>query len=181
MEILTVSQTYVLDRAAIKSGISRRALMEAAGQAVADAIMARWEKRSVMILAGPGNNGGDGFVAARALKAAGWPVSVYLLGDKVALKADAAANARRWHHKIHTLEDAVERLSSQDDDVQDLLVVDALFGSGLSKPLAGAARTLVEKLAAARAHGVCPPVVAVDMPSGVDGDTGRIVEVAFHA
>ena len=175
MDILTIKEMYGADRTAVSAGVKSLDLMEAAGTALAEAIKARWEPREVMVLAGPGNNGGDGFVAARRLKAAKWPVTVYLMGEKAALKGDAAANARRWRSKVRTLDDAVERLANKESDhsaADSLLVIDALFGAGLSKALSGAPKILAEMLNLDRDTGEAPPVVAADIPSGLAGDTG---------
>ena len=181
MDILNVSQSYEADREAGRAGGSGLSLMEAAGAALAHAIEVRWEKRPVLVLAGPGNNGGDGFVVARLLKKAGWPVTVCLMGAKAALKGDAATNAKRWRPKVQTLDSALDTLAAL-DDAQSLLVVDALFGAGLSKPLSGAAKSLAEILNIRRDDGCAPAVVSVDMPSGVHGDTGYMAPgVAFCA
>lgn len=174
MTVLSVSQSYKADQSAADAGIAGVALMEAAGTAIVNAVQARWSKRPVVVLAGPGNNGGDGFVAARLLKAAKWPVTVYLLGDKANLKGDAALNAKRWRAKVFPLEQALERLV---DAPSDVLVIDALFGAGLSKPLGGAAKNIAEVLDLQAI-----PVVSVDIPSGVDGDTGQKRKgIAFQA
>lgn len=183
MHILSIKQMTDADHEAVRQGVSGVDLMEAAGHAVAKAIQDRWDVRPVMVLAGPGNNGGDGFVVARLLKAAKWPVTVYLLGDKAALTGDAAANVKRWRAKVEPLDIAVERLVGGEVDASpEVLVVDALFGAGLSKPLDGAAKTLAEILGLARAEGRGVPVVAIDMPSGLSGDTGRTLKgVSFQA
>lgn len=183
MHILTIKQMTEADQEAIRQGVSGGALMEAAGHAVATAIQERWDVRPVMVLAGPGNNGGDGFVVARLLKAAKWPVTVYFFGDKAGLTGDAAVNAKRWRAKVEPLDAAVERLIG-DDAVSppNVLIVDALFGAGLSKPLDGAVKTLAEILGLARSEGRVPPVVAVDMPSGLSGDSGHALKgVTFQA
>ena len=181
MDILNVNQSYEADREAARAGILGLTLVEAAGAAIAHAIEVRWEKRPVLVLAGPGNNGGDGFVVARLLKKAGWPVTVCLMGAKAALKGDAATNAKRWRSKVQTLDSALDTLAAL-DDAQSLLVVDALFGAGLSKPLSGAAKSLAEILNIRRDEGRAPAVVSVDMPSGVNGDTGATAPgVAFCA
>ena len=88
--LLTVAESYAADKAAADAGIAGERLMEAAGGAVADAIIERWSPRPVAVLCGPGNNGGDGFVVARQLVAAGWPVTLSLLGRIEALKCDAS-------------------------------------------------------------------------------------------
>lgn len=191
MEILSVAEMYAADRTAMENGVAGVDLMDAAGKAVADAIRERWRKRSVLVLAGPGNNGGDGFVAARYLKQAKWPVTIYLMGEKSALKGDAAHHAKRWRNKVQPLEAALEVLAGQDEGA-DLLVIDALFGAGLSRPLDGTVKLLAELLSVSQAQHPdrAPLVVAVDVPSGLGGDTGRTMDaksgrqgggVCFHA
>jgi NAD(P)H-hydrate epimerase len=142
--------------------------MEAAGGAVADQVMRHWSPRRLLVLCGPGNNGGDGLVAARHLAAAGWPVRVALLGHREHLSGDAALNAAAWTGAVEPA--TPDRLDEVD------LVIDALFGSGLSRPLAGAAAALVAGLIA-RALPVC----AVDVPSGVDGASGAVLGSAAPA
>jgi len=135
-------------------------LMQKAGEAVAREITRRWTPRPVTVLCGPGNNGGDGFVVATALAQSGWPVRVALLGSKQALRGDAQHHAQRWTG-------ALEPLSPHAIDGAELLV-DALFGSGLSRPLDPQVSGL---LALATQRKV--PLVAVDVPSGVMGDSGE--------
>lgn len=164
-EVLTTAQMYRADAAAVAAGVPSLSLMEAAGYQVAREIRARWPRQRVAVLCGPGNNGGDGFVVARLLRKAGWPVRVGLLGDAQALKGDAAVNAARWH----SVAGSIETLSA------DLvgwagLAVDALFGAGLTRPLDGLALETVETL---RKSAV--PCVSIDVPSGIDGDTGRVL------
>lgn len=163
--LLTVAEMARADAAAIAGGVPGADLMEAAGAGVAAAVGALGGPRPVTVLCGPGNNGGDGFVAARRLRAAGWPVRLGLLGELAALKGDAAVMAGRW-------EGAVEPLSVALLDGAGL-VVDALFGAGLARPLSGIARTVVEEID--RRALDC---VAVDMPSGVDGDSGQVLGAA---
>ena len=172
MEILSVTQMQAADRSAIASGIPGEALMENAGRAVVDAIIFRWEKRPVAVLAGPGNNGGDGYVIARLLKKLGWTVTVYSMCERADYFGDAAKNVKRWRNKIQPLEAALDVIASQDGP-DELLVVDALFGTGLARPLEGAAKILAELLTVGQAQGTAPIVVAVDIPSGLNGDTGR--------
>ena len=167
--LLSVEEMSRADAAAIAAGVAGSRLMEHAGRAVAEAIMNRWNVRPVLVCCGPGNNGGDGFVAARHLSRAGWPVRLALLGDRARLKGDAAHHAAQWQGEALPLSGGLV----QDDD----LIVDALFGAGLSRALEGAARAVAE---AVNARGL--PTVAVDIPSGVSGDSGRILgEVAVRA
>jgi hydroxyethylthiazole kinase-like uncharacterized protein yjeF len=158
--LMTVAQTREADRLTIAAGIAGVQLMQTAGSAVARQIVERWSTRRVTVLCGPGNNGGDGFVVARELAAAGWPVRVALLGSREELPGDARHHAERWSGGIEPLDSACV------EDAQ--LVVDAVFGSGLSRPLQP---QVTRTLAAARARGV--PLLAVDIPSGVMGDSGE--------
>jgi NAD(P)H-hydrate epimerase len=150
------------DQLAVEHGAASLALMEQAGRAVADAARRMMPPGSrVMVLCGPGNNGGDGFVAARLLKRASYDVRLYLLVDKPALKGDAAEMARRFDGPIRPMTTAAEQLDSLH------LIIDALFGAGLARPLDGLAREIVEAVNATRTR-----VLAVDVPSGLDGATG---------
>jgi NAD(P)H-hydrate epimerase len=159
-EILTTAECYTADRYAAAHGIASLSLMESAGQGVAEAIVARYSPRRTLILCGPGNNGGDGFVVARHLVQRNWDVSVALLGDAGALKGDAAEMARRWRGAIMAASPELLRNAQ--------LVVDSLFGAGLSRPLEGIANEIVTALLK-----LDLPVVAIDVPSGLHGDTGK--------
>jgi NAD(P)H-hydrate epimerase len=159
--LLTPQQMGEADRLTIASGVAGTALMESAGRAVADAVARRWPRRPLAVLCGPGNNGGDGFVAARILAGRGWPVRLGLLGDRPRLTGDAAAAAARWRGPVEKL--TPEVLAGAD------LAIDALFGAGLARPLDGAAAAVVAAIDRAAL-----PVAAVDVPSGVDGATGEI-------
>jgi NAD(P)H-hydrate epimerase len=166
--LLSPEEMFRADAAAIAAGVAGRDLMEAAGRAVADAVLRRWTQRRVLVLCGPGNNGGDGFVAARHLAAAGWPVRIALLGERAALKGDAAWAAAGWPGEVVPLDPGA--LAEAE------LIVDALFGAGLDRPLAGVARAAVEAM---RERGL--PVVAVDVPSGVAGESGAVLGAAVRA
>src|SRR5690242_5173674 len=132
------------DGLAIASGISGASLMENAGRAVADAVNARGVGGAVVVVAGPGNNGGDGFVAARILAERGVSVRVALLGDRAGLKGDAAEAARRWDGPVEPAEPSALGSSA--------LIVDGLFGAGLSRPVVeGPARSLIEAINASEA------------------------------
>ena len=158
--LLDVGRMGEADRLTAVSGKSVIELMENAGKAVAQAIEKRWTARPVIFLCGPGNNGGDGFVAARHLSEKGWSVRVALLGSLDHLNGAARHNAELWRGGLQQLV----------PDVLDgaELVVDAIFGAGLSRALEGAS---VETLAAAAQRKL--PIVAIDVPSGLMGDTGE--------
>ncbi len=164
--LLTTKEMYAADAAAAAGGTSSLALMEAAGWQVARAIRARYAPRRALVLCGPGNNGGDGFVVARLLANRGWPVRVALLGgDPARLKGDAAAMETRWTGGLAKL--------SADLLAERPLVVDALFGAGLARPLEGAALAMVQALNEGGHE-----VVAIDVPSGLDADTGQTLGAA---
>lgn len=167
-ELLTPEQMSVADQLAVSAGVPSLELMENAGRAVAEAIMARFEPCRTLILCGPGNNGGDGYVVARLLSGSGWPVRVAALGDPAKLGGDSLANAQRWSGPIDKAD--AKRLPGAE------LVIDALFGAGLDRELAGPAAELV---AAVNKLGV--PVVAVDVPSGLDGADGHVRGTAISA
>jgi len=173
LAILSTGDMYRADAAAIAGGISGATLMENAGRAVAVAVRARFTPRSALVLCGPGNNGGDGFAAARHLLDAGWPVRLALLGPLESLKGDAAHHAQLWTGPVEALTtDAVPALLRGAD-----LVIDALFGAGLARPLEGAARVAAAAVGCANL-----PVVAIDVPSGVSGDSGAVLgDMTFKA
>lgn len=168
LAVLSVEEMYAADARTIAAGTPGIVLMEHAGAAIFEAICGRWSPRAVSVLCGPGNNGGDGFVVARLLKEVGWPVRLALMGKAGALKGDAAAAAAHWGGAIEPL--ALDMLEGAD------LVVDALFGAGLGRPLGGTAAAMVD---ACNARSL--DVVAVDVPSGVHGDTGEVLGTAPRA
>lgn len=157
------------DALTINSGIPGIDLMRRAGRAVAEAATQMIKKRAhVVVAAGPGQNGGDGFVAASLLAGEGYRVSLGLLGSVDRLSGDAALAARDWNGAVQP----VEALPFAEAD----LIVDALFGTGLGRDLQGAARMAVERMNASTR-----PILAVDLPSGIDGDTGQVRGVAVKA
>ena len=166
--LLTPEQASAADRAMVAQGGRAADLMEKAGEAVAVAVGARWTMRPVIVLCGPGGNGGDGFVAARHLLQAGWPVRLALLGEMDALSGDVASAAKRWTGEVEPMSDACL--------VGAEIVVDALFGAGLSRPIQGIARMAIEAVKL-RKMKTC----AVDVPSGIDGATGEILGAAAPA
>jgi ADP-dependent NAD(P)H-hydrate dehydratase / NAD(P)H-hydrate epimerase len=158
--LLSVAQMTEAERAAIAAGTPGALLMQNAGNAVVREITRRWSPRPVVVLCGPGNNGGDGFVVAGALAQNGWPVRVALLGQRDELRGDALLYATRWSGGIEAVTPGVIEGAA--------LVVDALFGSGLNRPLDG---LVADTLTAVTRRGL--PLVAIDVPSGVMGDTGE--------
>jgi ADP-dependent NAD(P)H-hydrate dehydratase / NAD(P)H-hydrate epimerase len=168
-ELLTTGEMADADRLAIAGGVAGSELMESAGRAVAEAVAERHPSGSrVVVVAGPGNNGGDGFVAARLLAERGARVEVMLLGDIGRLKGDAAGAAKKWTGPLAAAEPAA--LAGAE------VVIDALFGAGLDRPVEGRARALIEAINAGKA-----PVYAVDLPSGINGTSGAVLGVAVKA
>lgn len=167
-EILTPAEMGDVDRLAIASGIQGIQLMEAAGHAVKDVVLAHFpQMQRAMILCGPGNNGGDGYVVARLLGELGIPAVMFASRPPKA-GSDAAIAAKNWRSTAMPLAD----LALQPGDV----VIDALYGAGFKGVLEGTEAEAVAKVAAS---GV--PVIAVDLPSGVDGNSGQTAGPAFQA
>ncbi len=175
--LLTAAEMGRADALTIAAGRPGAQLMERAGAAVARAAARLLVARGVgsgriAVCCGPGNNGGDGFVAARILAAAGFAVEVGLLGARDKLKGDAAGAAKAWTgHCV-----AIEALALDGA----ALVVDALFGAGLDRALTGAAFDAVARLNAWRAA-TGRPILAVDVPSGLDGTSGQVRGLAASA
>lgn len=170
--LYSAAQVRLLDAQAIERfAIPAATLMERAGQAAFELLRRRWpDVRRVVVLAGTGNNAGDGFVVARLADAAGLEVSVLQLGDRARLRGDAAANAARWAELGGDWRE-YERIP---DDAG--LVVDAIFGTGLERPVGGQWAAAIEALNARRT-----PCLAIDVPSGLHADTGVVMGCAVHA
>jgi hydroxyethylthiazole kinase-like uncharacterized protein yjeF len=167
IELLTNDEMAQADRRTIAAGTLGTALMEKAGAAVAGAVLRCHPPGSrVAVIAGPGNNGGDGFVAACHLAAAGMRVRVCLVGARDRLKGDAAWAAAGWNGEV----------VSSPDVSGAAVIIDALFGAGLDRPITGAALAAVEAMNAAGC-----PVVAVDLASGINGTTGAVMGAAVKA
>ena len=171
-ELLTPAEMAEVDRATIAAGTPGITLMERAGLAVArEAARMAPSRGRIAVLCGPGGNGGDGFVAARLLESWGYRVELALLGDRARMRGDPALAAERWRGPVR----AGEGFAFDDAD----LVVDALYGAGLSRDVDGAALDCVEAINAFARSG--RPVLSVDTPSGVDGATGRVRGAAVQA
>lgn len=169
VELLTTQEMGRADSLTIDAGTPGLVLMENAGQAVADEVVRLApEAETVAVLCGPGNNGGDGFVAARLLKSRGYTVRLALLGDVSALKGDAGHMAGLWEGQVEPLDPKL----AKDAEV----IIDAIFGAGLTRDISGAPAQTVQ---AANESGAI--IVAVDVPSGIDGTTGEVRGVAVEA
>ena len=168
MEVLTTTEMERADRLTIAAGTPGFALMMSAGQAVAEAAMDMAEEGPILVVAGRGNNGGDGFVAAAELAARGREVSVILLCERDSLQGDAASAAKGWKFPVLPFNpQAIGKPS---------LIIDALFGAGLNRPVKGEPHEMIEAI---NANGA--PVLAVDLPSGINGTSGALMGVAVRA
>jgi len=167
IELLTTSEMAEADRLTIAGGTPGIELMENAGRAVADAT-AVLPGRNVVVVAGPGNNGGDGFVAARHLAERGYTVRVSFVGDAKRLRGDAALAAERWSGPL----EQASPLSVIDCEI----IIDALFGAGLDREVEGLPRAMIQAM-----NGASASTIAVDLPSGVNGTTGGVMGVAVDA
>ncbi len=169
LELLSTAEMRAAEVSAIATGTPGRALMERAGRAVADRVArSAGREARVLVLCGPGNNGGDGFVAARVLAGRGFEVELALLGTREGLKGEAAAAAGDWTGPVGVPDFA----AVGEADV----IVDALFGAGLARDMEGMAHALIERVNASSR-----PVVAVDVPSGIDADSGQVRGAAIKA
>lgn len=170
IELLTTAQMAEADRLTMAGGVPGVRLMENAGRAAAEHVLRHTPSTgaNICVVAGPGNNGGDGFVCAQVLTQRGYQVRLLLAADRGKLKGDAAEVAARWQGPVEPA--SPERLAGAG------LIVDALFGAGLDRPLEGDTRALVEAINAAGAN-----VVAVDLPSGINGTSGAVMGAAVQA
>lgn len=221
MRLVTTAQMRELDRRTIELGTPGLTLMERAGAGIARLLLARQRaacRRGVLVLAGRGNNGGDGFVVARLLQKQGIRCAVVLLGSREKLAGDARVNADRWARargrlvELDALDDAA-RAKLRQDLARAGVVLDGLFGTGLTRPVEGVAAEVIALVNAAAAGdagaagtpatpaakpsvkavprttrarggaaGAAPPtVVAIDVPSGLDADTGLPLGSAVRA
>lgn len=162
-EILTVGQHAEIDRLMALAGTPVATLMETAGRQVANQIALRWPACRVHVVCGPGNNGGDGYVAARHLQARGFEVEVVTVGDQAKASAEARHMAALWTGPA--------RPFNAGEAIRADLVVDAVFGAGLSRALP---EDLTRFFSTVQADGI--PIVAIDVPSGIHGDTAGFVD-----
>jgi ADP-dependent NAD(P)H-hydrate dehydratase / NAD(P)H-hydrate epimerase len=168
MEVLTTAEMERADRLAIAAGTPGFALMLSAGQAVAAAANDLVEEGPIVVIAGPGNNGGDGFVAAAELAARGREVQIILLCERDSLQGDAASAARGWKYPVLPFNpQAIGKPA---------LIVDALFGAGLDRAIKDEPFEMIEAI---NANGA--PVLSVDLPSGINGTSGSIMGTAVRA
>jgi hydroxyethylthiazole kinase-like uncharacterized protein yjeF len=171
-ELLTPAEMSKADRFASSAGTPGIRLMERAGLAVADEAARLTKSRGrIAILCGPGGNGGDGFIAGRLLSQRGYAVELGLIGRPEDLKGDPALAAARYHGPV--LAAAAVDLAQAD------CVIDALFGAGLARDIDGEAKAIIERINAFRRAG--GRVLAVDVPSGIDGATGKVRGAAVEA
>lgn len=168
LAVFSAEEMRAAEAAAIESGVASAALMETAGKHVADVAMRAWTKRPVTVVCGPGNNGGDGFVAARLIADAGWPVKAALIGEREKLKGDAKLMADLYQGEIAPF-------SAQALDGAGL-IIDAIFGTGLVRAVEGEFKAAIEAI---NAHPA--PALAVDIPSGVSTDEGAVLGTAIQA
>ena len=176
---LAPDRIAAVDRAAMRAGLPGAALMETAGRAVAEEILARWPAGRVVVFAGGGNNGGDGLVAARILHAAGRRVELVLAFDPARARGDAALEWRLVEPlglPLARMERPADARAAVAASRGAACIVDALLGTGLSGAVREPVRSAIEAL-----DGAGVPIVAVDAPSGLDGATGRIRGTAARA
>ena len=172
-ELLTAAQMRAIEQAAIDSGeVTGLELMERAGAGVVEAILEEWPAMALtshkaVVLCGPGNNGGDGFVVARLLKERGWEVEVFLYGDEGKLPVDAKANCVRWREMGSITSNS--KLCRQYLIRNSELIIDAVFGTGLTRSLEGDAYDFCHEMQAAGIN------VAIDVPSGFCSDSGEYI------
>jgi len=177
--VVTAAEMRALDRATIEDvGLPAIALMETAGRGVAAAALEMVGQGHVAVVCGPGNNGGDGFVAARVLRAAGVEAVAYLAVGRERIKGDAATHLQILERSggLVLMADTPAALAEVDDAIAGAsLVIDALFGVGLERPITGHFADVIAAINRA------PRRLALDIPSGLDSDTGRVLGVAAAA
>ncbi len=186
-ELLTAAQMRAIEQAAIDSGeVTGLELMERAGTGVVEAILEEWPEMALtaqkaVVLCGPGNNGGDGFVVARLLKQRGWDVDVFLYGEVGKLPPDAKVNAEQWLELGEILGESISLDFDKNKNPNGAVVIDALFGTGLSRPILNAQlERIISWIMEAHAYSDrnCNiKIVSGDLPSGICSDSGRKLDV----
>jgi ADP-dependent NAD(P)H-hydrate dehydratase / NAD(P)H-hydrate epimerase len=187
--LLTAAQMRAIEQAAIASGeVTGLELMERAGQGVVEAIFEEWPElkatsHRAVVLCGPGNNGGDGFVVARLLKEWGWQVEVFLYGDPDKLPPDARANYERWKSSENSTGVFSFRVGGAVYETEVDVIIDAIFGTGLTRGLPddiGECAQTFDLYRNPELADLAPKIVAVDISSGISSDTGAIVPNGPH-
>lgn len=169
--LYTAAQTRELDRLAIDAGTPGRVLMERAGEAAFACLRLRWPRaRRITVVCGPGNNGGDGFVVARLAAAAGLEVRTLALGSHKEERGDAADARAACEADTRVVGYSSHDLAGSD------VVVDALLGTGLERDVSGVFLEAIEDI-----NSCGRPVLALDLPSGLNADTGRVMGAAVRA
>jgi len=182
MKVVTAREMQALDRRTIEDvGIPGVVLMENAGRKTAELILEHFgpSPKEVVVLAGRGNNGGDGFVVARYLKNWGWPVKVLLFAQRERVSGDARVNLEVWVKiggELMEIKAEADLDAAKGEMARAGLIVDALLGTGLNSEVRGLLRRAIEEV-----NALSKPVVAVDVPSGIDASTGRVLGVAVRA
>jgi NAD(P)H-hydrate epimerase len=170
--LLTTEEISQIDHVTTEYGVSSIDLMEENGRIVANIVSAKFSQRQVSVLCGPGKNGRDGFVAARFLREWGWDVTLHILDDRENLSGEIAKAVQLWSDPIHVLTPAAGD--------NTLLIIDAIYGTGLSKEINGIIAALIRRVNK-RSKSKLVSVIAIDMPSGVSSNTGEVRGVAFEA
>lgn len=183
MKLLTAEQMRELDRRAIEeNSVPGVVLMENAGRGAAHFVNTRYcslQPKSVLVVAGKGNNGGDGYVIARHLENMGWSVFTLILADRREISGDASTNLHILEESLHSIDYAltVEEIDQYFDQLSGVsLVVDAIFGNGLNSAVRGHYRQAIVRI-----NALSLPVVAVDLPSGCHASSGEILAEAIKA
>ncbi|MGD9649831.1 MAG: NAD(P)H-hydrate epimerase, partial [Dongiaceae bacterium] len=166
--LLTAAKMRAAEGRLFASGIPAQDLMARAGEEVAKFIHHRYHGSSILVLCGPGNNGGDGFIAAKHLRKGGHAVTVCLLAEENKLKGDAAWARAEWGGAVVPFAPALFENHE--------IIIDAIFGIGLNKPITGGLATVIAML-----HLQTKPIIAIDVPSGIDADSGEILGMAVKA
>lgn len=183
MKLVTTQEMRALERAAVDAGMTWAGLMEQAGWGVAQVALSHLRRgEQALILVGPGNNGGDGLVVARHLHDAGFSTQIYLWHRR-----DDMADSNRQRCRTR---DIPELYAENDLDQAELraaldratLIVDALLGAGISRPVEGKLADIVTEVNIARARpGTACKVLSIDLPTGVDSDSGAVTGAVIHA